>query len=233
MKLGIEKTAMIRVRAGISYALTEAMDEGHCGLPTDELVAAGRQAAGGGAGAGPGRRSSWSCEAGDGDRRHASADEPCVFLAGLYRAEQVIAERLQALRPGTACPGPAIDPDKALPWVEEQTGLALAPKPASRRSGWRCSSKVLVITGGPGVGKTTIVNSILRILRAKGVRAAALRADRPRGQAHDARAPGSRPRPSTGCWRSTPRAAASSATRTTRSTATCWWSTRPRWSTCC
>src|SRR5437764_6040039 len=38
MKLGIEKTAMVRVRAGISYALTEARDEGHCGLPTDELV---------------------------------------------------------------------------------------------------------------------------------------------------------------------------------------------------
>ena len=38
MKLGIEKTAMVRVRAGISYALAEAMDEGHCGLPTDELV---------------------------------------------------------------------------------------------------------------------------------------------------------------------------------------------------
>ena len=29
---------MVRVRAGISYALTETMDEGHCGLPTDELV---------------------------------------------------------------------------------------------------------------------------------------------------------------------------------------------------
>src|SRR3954468_17668881 len=38
MKLGIEKTAMIRVRAGISFALTEAMDEGHCGLPTAELI---------------------------------------------------------------------------------------------------------------------------------------------------------------------------------------------------
>src|SRR3954447_15691777 len=38
MRLGIEKTAMVRVRAGISYALTKAMDEGHCGLPTDELV---------------------------------------------------------------------------------------------------------------------------------------------------------------------------------------------------
>jgi ATP-dependent exoDNAse (exonuclease V) alpha subunit len=38
MKLGIEKTAMVRVRAGISYALTEAMDKGHCGLPTEELI---------------------------------------------------------------------------------------------------------------------------------------------------------------------------------------------------
>jgi exodeoxyribonuclease V alpha subunit len=37
-KLGIEKTALIRVRAGISYALAEAMDEGHCGLPAEELV---------------------------------------------------------------------------------------------------------------------------------------------------------------------------------------------------
>ena len=38
MKLGIERTATIRVRSGISYALTEAMDEGHCGLPTEELA---------------------------------------------------------------------------------------------------------------------------------------------------------------------------------------------------
>src|ERR1700741_648288 len=38
MKLGIDKTAMIRVRAGVSYALTEAMNEGHCGLPAGELA---------------------------------------------------------------------------------------------------------------------------------------------------------------------------------------------------
>src|SRR6187401_2236904 len=38
LRLGIERTAMIRVRAGITYALTEAMDDGHCGLPTAELV---------------------------------------------------------------------------------------------------------------------------------------------------------------------------------------------------
>ena len=38
-RLGIEKTASIRLRAGISHALSEAMDEGHCGLPTEELTA--------------------------------------------------------------------------------------------------------------------------------------------------------------------------------------------------
>src|SRR5215470_16080104 len=38
-KVGIEKTALVRVRAGISYALAEAMSEGHCGLPAEELVA--------------------------------------------------------------------------------------------------------------------------------------------------------------------------------------------------
>src|SRR3712207_2937177 len=38
-RLGIEKTAMIRARAGIAYALAEAMDEGHCGLPRDDLHA--------------------------------------------------------------------------------------------------------------------------------------------------------------------------------------------------
>ena len=48
-KLGIEKTAMIRVRAGISYALTEAMGDGHCGLPVQGADGACREAAGGAA----------------------------------------------------------------------------------------------------------------------------------------------------------------------------------------
>ena len=38
MRLGIGKTAMIRIRAGVSYALAEAMSDGHCGLPNNELV---------------------------------------------------------------------------------------------------------------------------------------------------------------------------------------------------
>ena len=167
-KVGIEKTAMIRVRAGISYALAEAMSEGHCGLPMEELTAL------------TGKLLEVSedliataltleLEAGD-----VVADvlegRQCLFLTGLYRAEQTIADRLRALM-SAAAPWPHIDAAKAIPWVERRTGLLLAD---SQRGAVQCAlaSKVLVITGGPGVGKTTLVNSILKIVIAKQVRVA-------------------------------------------------------------
>jgi exodeoxyribonuclease V alpha subunit len=167
-KIGIEKTAMIRVRAGISYALAEAMSEGHCGLPVEELttltgklldVSADLIAT----------ALTLELEAGD-----VMADvlegQRCVFLTGLYRAEQTIADRLRVLV-SSAPPWPPIDAAKAIPWVERRTGLLLAEsqREAVRRA---LSSKVLVITGGPGVGKTTLVNSILKIVIAKQVRVA-------------------------------------------------------------
>lgn len=165
MKLGIEKTAMIRVRAGISYALTEAMDDGHCGLPTEELgplavelLEVAKELV----------QTALDLELAEGTVIAATVGETaCVFLAGLYRAEKVIAERITRLVNGTL-PWPFIDADKALPWIEQKTGLSMAE---SQIAAIRLSllSKVLVITGGPGVGKTTIVNSILRILAAKGV----------------------------------------------------------------
>ena len=91
----------------------------------------------------------------------------CVFLGGLYRAEQVIAERLRCLI-GGGCPGPRSILTRPCHGSSSKTGLVLA---ASQVAAIRQAlvSKVLVITGGPGVGKTTIVNSILRILSAKGV----------------------------------------------------------------
>jgi len=131
-KLGIEKTALIRVRAGISYALAEAMDEGHCGLPVEELVplteklleipaelveTAMRLELEGGA-----------VIADDLEGRR------CVFLAALYRAEREIAEKLKALAVGKPC-WPAIEVDKAIPWVEQRTKLALADSQKSRAPG--------------------------------------------------------------------------------------------------
>jgi exodeoxyribonuclease V alpha subunit len=165
MRLGIAKTAMIRVRAGISYALTEAMDEGHCGLPTEQLAPLAvdlleveKELV----------LTALDLELAEGTVIADTVGETaCIFLGGLYRAEQVIAERLLRLINGKL-PWATIDPDKALPWIEKKTALSLAE---SQVAAIRLAlvSKVLVITGGPGVGKTTIVNSILRILAAKGV----------------------------------------------------------------
>ena len=165
-RLGIGKAAMIRLRAGVSHALTEAMDDGHCGLPAEELLPAAAAL----------------LEAPEDLVRDAIGEElaagtvvadrvgetPCVFLAALHRAEHGIAERMRRIAAGPL-PWPPIDPHRALPWIERRTGLALA---GSQRDAVRLalSSKVLVVTGGPGVGKTTIVNAILRILAAKNAR---------------------------------------------------------------
>ena len=167
-KLGIEKTAMIRVRAGVSFALAEAMDAGHCGLPTDELAVLTEKLI-----AVPPAliEAALTLELEAGEVVADTVDgRCCVFLAGLYRAEQSIAERLRILTDGQPS-WPVIDPDKAIPWVESKTGLSLA---GSQRAAVQQAlrAKVLVITGGPGVGKTTLVNSILQIIRAKGAEVA-------------------------------------------------------------
>jgi exodeoxyribonuclease V alpha subunit len=167
-RLGIEKTAMIRARAGISYTLTEAVSEGHCGLPEDELLPMAEQL----------------LEIPDDILREALhlelrdenvvadtiGERRCIFLGLLWNAEQVIAGRLQALATGRPS-WPEIDADRAIPWVEGKLGVTLA---RSQREAVRqaVSSKGMVITGGPGVGKTTLVNAILRILVVKGVEVA-------------------------------------------------------------
>jgi len=164
-KLGVEKTALIRVRAGISYALAQAMDEGHCGLPAEELLPLTQNLL-----EVPLElvETALSLELQEGTVVADDLDgRRCVFLAELYRAEREIAGRLKILARGKQ-PWPTIDADKAIPWVEQRTKLTLA---GSQQEAIRVAlrSKVLVITGGPGVGKTTLVNSILRILAAKAV----------------------------------------------------------------
>jgi exodeoxyribonuclease V alpha subunit len=120
MKLGIDKTAMIRLRAGISYALTEAMDEGHCGLPTDqlipladELLEAPRELI----------LTALELERSDGAVIADKVGETaCIFLATLYRAEQAIADRLIRIVNGKL-PWAWIDEEKAVPWVESKRSL--------------------------------------------------------------------------------------------------------------
>jgi len=91
--------------------------------------------------------------------------EPCIFLRGLYHSEYSVARSLKSINQGEL-PWGSIDADKAIPWVEKKLAITLSPTQheAVRTA---LSSKVLVITGGPGVGKTTLVKSLLTILAAK------------------------------------------------------------------
>ncbi len=165
MRLGIEKDDPHRIRSGIGHALTEAMNQGSCGLPvetlrseasnllsiSEDLVAAGEKLE---------LESGSMVEELSGMRR-------CYFPRRIYRAELEIAGRLRKLA-GSAPPWPAIGALEAINGVERRERIEFAP---SQRSAIRkaLESKALIVTGGPGVGKTTIVNAILKILSARKV----------------------------------------------------------------
>jgi exodeoxyribonuclease V alpha subunit len=165
-RVGIPKDSLSRACAGIDHVLLEATSNGHCALPLDKLKVAGVKL----------------LEVEEGTIEQALShmitrgslvletirEEALLFLPHLRRAEEGIASAIKSLADVPA-PYPRIDFEKAVVWCEEKTGKILAP---SQREALRTAlvSKVVIITGGPGVGKTTLVNALLGIIRAKGVK---------------------------------------------------------------
>src|ERR1700751_1317570 len=165
-KVGIPRDSLNRARAGIDHVLLEATSDGHCALPLEKLKLAAvklleaQKAT---------VEQALSQMLTSGSLLLEEIDgEPLIFLPHLRRAEESIATRIRSLAEATPI-YPPIDFEKAVAWCERQTGKTLAP---SQREALKTvvSNRVVVITGGPGVGKTTLVNSILMILRAKGVK---------------------------------------------------------------
>jgi exodeoxyribonuclease V alpha subunit len=169
MRLGITKDSDLRARAGLEFVLGELTSNGHCASirndflsRTAELLEVDLQITE--------RALDYSLEHERLIQRADFQGNDLVYLPKLYFAEIALAKRVQAL--GTARhPCPAIDIDKALGWVQQKTGIELAH---AQRAALKTAveSKVMVITGGPGVGKTTLVNSVLMVLRAKKLRVA-------------------------------------------------------------
>lgn len=159
--IGIDKNSLIRARAGIRFALFESMEKGHCGFPKELLI-----------------ESAFSLvqieksilenalheELKDGDVICQTIDTtPCIFLSTLYYSERLIAKNLLDLL------------QSKIPWKnvinqknnEKNISLSTSQQKAVDQA---LVSKVLVITGGPGVGKTTVVKSILNTLKNQNLR---------------------------------------------------------------
>jgi exodeoxyribonuclease V alpha subunit len=165
-KMGVPHDSLVRACAGLSHVLLEATGNGHCALPVEllkdeagKLLLVAEQIT----------ATALAKTLADGDVALEEIDgQELVFLPALKRAEEGIAARIRKL---CALPAtyPAIDFEKAVEWCQQKTGKDLAP---SQREALQqaLSSRALVITGGPGVGKTTLVNAILKILTAKQVR---------------------------------------------------------------
>ena len=165
--LGKDREGLPRARAGLGYTLEQARGAGHCGLPRSVLLEQAQELL---------KIPEEILVTALADELHAGrlvatrlGGEEAIFLPLLLSAERAIARRLGELIRADPPPWADIDAAKALVWVEKRLDVTLAP---TQRAAVETSlrSRVAVITGGPGVGKTTLVNAVLRILRTRDVR---------------------------------------------------------------
>lgn len=162
-RLGIEPDSPLRIAAGLLFVLQELGGDGHCAATTEtwrlrtaELLRVSLDSVI--------RVSQSVIDSGEVTLDRVD-DEELAYLTDVYRAENDLARRLVELL--SAPPMlPDINVEKAIEWVEPQVGMKLAPSQKAAL-GRAVRAKVVVITGGPGVGKTTLVFSLLTILRAK------------------------------------------------------------------
>ena len=159
--LQFESGSRLRVAAGLLYALRHNAGNGHTCLPRAKLLASTARFL---------RVEPDAIEAGlqemlqDGElRARTFADTEYIYLPDLLAAEEDIAARLGELSTfPTEAPRTLESDIRAL---EITQGFAYAPlqKEAIRLA---LSSRVMVLTGGPGTGKTTTVNAILSLYEA-------------------------------------------------------------------
>ena len=167
-KLGVPKDSPGRAQAGVVHALNQLTEEGHLYFPKQGLVEA-------------------CCEMLEVEAPDVEAaiqvlhgqdrvvvedgpDGPGVYLKALHQAEVKTARRLQDIARAPRLQVP-IDVEKAIQWAQERGGLTLAvqQQAAIRKA---IEQKLVVVTGGPGTGKTTILRCLLPILEAKKLRVA-------------------------------------------------------------
>jgi exodeoxyribonuclease V alpha subunit len=165
VQLGIPRNSEIRARAGLSFVLHNFSNDGHCAVPKDTLIEKARELLEIDVDI---ISNAINAELKTKNIILASIhDVECLFLASLYQAEEGVAKHIKRLNTGSV-PWGNMECTQVMSWVAQKTGVQLG---ATQQDAVKLAlaKKVLVITGGPGVGKTTIINSIIKIVRTKGV----------------------------------------------------------------
>ena len=162
---GVEPEAPYRLRAGLKYTLQWARQEGHTYLPREKLVevAAGLLQAE----IAPVERTLTELLLEGQLIQEQLPGEDGVFLPGMFRTEQDCALRLLRLQGQSALDNPFFRPKTQIARLEQQLDITLAP---AQRQAVELALKAgaLVITGGPGTGKTTILRFVITLLEEMG-----------------------------------------------------------------
>ncbi|HSM89905.1 MAG TPA: ATP-dependent RecD-like DNA helicase [Desulfobacterales bacterium] len=172
--IGIPRHSPLRVEAGVLFVLQELAEEGHVYYPRSALTERCREVLSVEEGAvaqalnllAAARRVVVEELRGGAGEPPAGGD--AVFLPTLHRCEVGVARRLRALQevPRRL---EAADAAQAVAWVQDRLGMAFSENQVGALRG-AMAHKLMVITGGPGTGKTTIVNAILKIFRRRAAR---------------------------------------------------------------
>ena len=165
-ELGIPADSPLRATAGILHTLQEFTDEGHVYVPEAALLRATEETLEIPAALLPEALATLVSD-------EAVVVEPisagrAVYLTALHVSESQVARRAADLLQAPRAVAP-IDMTHALAWVEQKTGLALTEEQRQAVC-LALQEKLLIITGGPGTGKTTILQAVIRLLEEKKLR---------------------------------------------------------------
>jgi exodeoxyribonuclease V alpha subunit len=166
LKVGIPRDSHLRVRACLNFILMEAIEDGHCALPEQLLKEKTAEYLN----IDPAIIDSVLSQslAEQNLIKEKIGDQTLIYLPSIRHAEEIIAEKIAKLVSGKP-PYPPIDVKRAIEWYSKKFGKELGEeqKLAVEKA---LTNKILIITGGPGVGKTTIVHSLIQILKVKNVK---------------------------------------------------------------
>ena len=159
MSLGIPEDSVIRARAGIVYVMRTLSEEGHCFcteaellLYTESLLAISVEIL----------AEALKLEL---ETPRLVKSEDRIYLAELLDAECATADGIRRLLDTPAAFKPIIA-DKAVEWAQARMKLTFAPKQREALE-TALGAKVSIITGGPGVGKTTIIRALVDVYQAR------------------------------------------------------------------